>query len=1068
MKCYFSLLTLCLLSVVSRISPPLELTQTCSSFASVSPYAAHFSPASSAVINIHELVCSNWNGPWRPRFLRSGNRSSFFTSCMLLLSGDVEVNPGPGLRHPCGSCSKAVRSTQHGIFCEVCYFWFHTKCIKMPDSEYARLSASDEGWCCQRCFKEALPFSNTSALSCSLDADDLASPSPSSQHDTICPSSLFKIISTNCRSLMPNLDSIRAYAALCKPDVIALCETWLDDTISDCEIFIPDYYTIRRDRNRRGGGVLLYVKECIPTASVLRHPSLELLFVEVTLKHSPLSIGLYYRPPSSDRSLTEFEQFLESLKPNQLKSAMFVGDLNINLLSQSPVSQDILSTMLAFHLHQVVTEPTRVSSSSSSLIDHVYISDSSLVNSCSTTPAIGNSDHLSITTILTRRTVPPQRIRRKMWSYKAANWEQANELLTNSTPSDIPADSDVDVVWASFKSQFLSIMSSCIPSRVVSIKKSLPWLNANIVRILRKRDYLLRLAKNTNSETIRSKYCHFRNLAVSAVRKAKYSFLKSMSSLIRSPKEFWSVYHSLMPKRERIPHNLTNGNITAESLTSKANLLNSYFSSCFTTPSNHASFSTPTASSSSHPKLSTIQCTEEEVEKLLCSLKVKTSTGPDGISSHMLRNTAFSISSPLHKLFNLSLSSGCFPTDWKSSNITPVYKSGNKNLVSNYRPISLLPIPSKVLERIVHDRLLRHLITNSILSPRQFGFRPGSSTQEALLIATHDWLNHLDHGLSSAALFLDMSKAFDKVPHCQLLQSLSAVGVSGPLLEWFKSYLSNRTQKVVLSGFSSTSHPVRSGVPQGSILGPLLFIIYINPLADRHLTPGSSVILYADDILLYRPLTSSHDTVIFQEDVNLISNWILASGLSINPSKSSLLIISRSRKKPQVSVTISGTPVTTAESVRYLGVTITSDLRWNTHISNTCKSAKQKLGLLYRNFHLADQQTLCQLYKTLVLPKLDYCSSVWDPTSSTLVEKLESVQRFAAKLCSKRWSDSPTTLSKALNWPTLHSRRSRQKVMLCRRIFKNESIISPSSYFSPPAHLNSRLYHPHSVRVPFA
>ena len=292
--------------------------------------------------------------------------------------------------------------------------------------------------------------------------------------------------------------------------------------------------------------------------------------------------------------------------------------------------------------------------------------------------------------------------------------------------------------------------------------------------------------------------------------------------------------------------------------------------------------------------------------------------------------------------------------------------------------------------------------------------------------------------------------------------------VSGPLLEWFKSYLSNRTQKVVLSGFSSTSHPVRSGVPQGSILGPLLFIIYINPLADRHLTPGSSVILYADDILLYRPLTSSHDTVIFQEDVNLISNWILASGLSINPSKSSLLIISRSRKKPQVSVTISGTPVTTAESVRYLGVTITSDLRWNTHISNTCKSAKQKLGLLYRNFHLADQQTLCQLYKTLVLPKLDYCSSVWDPTSSTLVEKLESVQRFAAKLCSKRWSDSPTTLSKALNWPTLHSRRSRQKVMLCRRIFKNESIISPSSYFSPPAHLNSRLYHPHSVRVPFA
>ena len=143
-----------------------------------------------------------------------------------------------------------------------------------------------------------------------------------------------------------------------------------------------------------------------------------------------------------------------------------------------------------------------------------------------------------------------------------------------------------------------------------------------------------------------------------------------------------------------------------ESLTSKANLLNSYFSSCFTNPPNYAPASTSPASSSSHPELSTIQYTEE-VEKLLCSLKVKTSTGPDGISSHMLRNAAFSVSSSLHKIFNLSLLTGHFPTDWKSSNITPVYKSGNKSLVSNYRPISLLPIPSKVLECIVHNRLLR-------------------------------------------------------------------------------------------------------------------------------------------------------------------------------------------------------------------------------------------------------------------------------------------------------------------------------------------------------------------------
>ena len=213
----------------------------------------------------------------------------------------------------------------------------------------------------------------------------------------------------------------------------------------------------------------------------------------------------------------------------------------------------------------------------------------------------------------------------------------------------------------------------------------------------------------------------------------------SMSSLIQSPKQFWSAYHSLMPNRERIPHTLTYSTISAEFPTAKANLLNSYFFSCFSIPPSQTSAPAPPTPLCSFSDLSTIECTQVELETLLSSLRVKTSTDPDRISSHMLKYMVFSISSSLHKLFKLSLSTGHFPTDWKTSNITPVFKSGAKGSVSNYRPISLLSIPSKLLERIVHNRLLHHLITNSILSPRQDGFRPGSSTQEAILSATHDW-----------------------------------------------------------------------------------------------------------------------------------------------------------------------------------------------------------------------------------------------------------------------------------------------------------------------------------------
>ena len=187
---------------------------------------------------------------------------------------------------------------------------------------------------------------------------------------------------------------------------------------------------------------------------------------------------------------------------------------------------------------------------------------------------------------------------------------------------------------------------------------------------------------------------------------------------------------------------------------------------------------------------------------------------------------------------------------------------------------------------------------NFILSPRQFSFRPGSSTQETLLTATHDWQSCLDRGLSTAALFLDMSKAIDKVPHCKLLHSLSSAGVIGPLLQWFQSYLTNRCQRVVLNGHSSSPLPVKSGVPQGSILGLLLFVVYINSLANLDLSPRSSIILYADDILIYRSISSSNDCALLQHDVDTISLWTASSGLAINPTKSTLLVISRKRVKP--------------------------------------------------------------------------------------------------------------------------------------------------------------------------
>ena len=255
--------------------------------------------------------------------------------------------------------------------------------------------------------------------------------------------------------------------------------------------------------------------------------------------------------------------------------------------------------------------------------------------------------------------------------------------------------------------------------------------------------------------------------------------------------------------------------------------------------------------------MSTIECDDRDVFRAITSLPARTASGPDGILSQMLKGTAEVTSSSLSTLFNLSLRKGVIPSEWKTSNVTPVYKAGDPKCVTNYRPISLLSLPSKLLERIVHSRLLSYILSNSILSTSQFGFRPSSSTQEAIITATEEWHHHLDAKANVAVVFFDLSKAFDSVPHLGLLRALSRIGVSGYLHRWFSSYLTGRSQRVVLDGCSSASLPIHSGVPQGSILGPLLFSIYINPLASLSLSSSTRLLLYADDILLYKPIRSA-------------------------------------------------------------------------------------------------------------------------------------------------------------------------------------------------------------------
>ena len=274
-----------------------------------------------------------------------------------------------------------------------------------------------------------------------------------------------------------------------------------------------------------------------------------------------------------------------------------------------------------------------------------------------------------------------------------------------------------------------------------------------------------------------------------------------------------------------------------------------------------------------------------------------------------------------------------------------------------------------MLERHFCSLIREHLSTSSPLCNCQWGFQPGRSTVSALLDTTHSWFQHLERGEEVGAVFFDFRKTFDFVPRSLLLSKLDAIGLDPGIVSWIHNYLAERHQFVVFNGVSSETTPVVSGVPQGSILGPLLFLIYIDDISKVNLSSGSMLVLYADDILLYRPISSVDDYRGLQADIDMLSNWTALNAMTFNATKCKAMIISRKRNQclPPAPLTLNGTILEVVPTFKYPGVLLSSDLSWTHHIQGVCSKARKILGLLYRRYYqYSDSRTLRQLYLSLV------------------------------------------------------------------------------------------------------
>lgn len=449
-------------------------------------------------------------------------------------------------------------------------------------------------------------------------------------------------------------------------------------------------------------------------------------------------------------------------------------------------------------------------------------------------------------------------------------------------------------------------------------------------------------------------------------------------------------------------------------------------------------------------------------------MESKGQKGPDAIHAKLLKVAYDIISKPLCAIFNISLITKHFPNKWKLANVTPVHKKEDKNIIGNYRPISLLPIPSKVFEKCIYKHIFNFI--RDLITEHQSGFVINDSTRNQLLYIANMFSKALDEGKEIRVIFFDISKAFDRVWHRGLLFKLKKMGIVGDLLSWFKDYLTNRKQRVVINGIASSWKTVNAGVPQGSILGPLLFLIFINDIVDEVNCP---INLFADDTSIYaivdNPLITS---LSLNSNLQKVQNWSNRWLVNFNPKKTEAMIISR-KVEPQYHPPLyfNRVPIKNVTSHEHLGPTFSNDGSWITHINEIITKASSRLNIIRKLKFKVDRKSLEHMYFSYVRPILEYADIIWDNCPNYMKEKLEHINYEAARIITGATKlTSIRILLQECGWETLEERRNKHKILLFHKMVNKTvpeylSNLVPSS-FGQTHHYstrnNSNLVHVHS------
>lgn len=814
------------------------------------------------------------------------------------------------------------------------------------------------------------------------------------------------IMSFNVRSFHANGDEFVSFLNnLVKiPDIIVLTETWFSDTY--CDGF-DDYCAFHVCRtNRRGGGVSIFVRNRYKVELIdkLCNNIYEYCDIKIYVNNVIINIMGVYRPPS-DVNIQEFTGIMErKLSLIDSTELCFVcGDLNIDLLNPNNTEQLFFDMLRSYLFTSLITQPTRIGSNSISLIDHIW--SNSLSGFSSGVILNDISDHY-MTFVYVPIPTNEGDITFSFRDHSDVCVEKFSIALTNYLNNRFSLYSDINFNdrFSIFCDDIYDLYNKYCPVRMksISVKRiRRPWLGGDIIKNVNRKHKLFKLYKEGSLSF--NIYNSFKNKLSRSIKTAKRNYFRfKLENNRRDLKQSWKFINMLLGKKidkEKQIDIEDNGIITGDCY-AVANIFNEYFANVGHSLDllidnrniNPVSYMAPSNPSSFY----FCDTNTVEVSSVINSLPNKGSP-LNRIPTIIFKAVSSVISPVVSNLYNCSIREGIFPDYLKIGKLTPLFKKGLHTNKKNYRPITSLNILSKIFEKLTYSRCISFLNNFNILSNKQYGFRSEKSTADALLEYTDKAYKTLDAGDSFLTVFIDFSKAFDTVNHSILLKKLHHIGFRGNSYNWFQSYLSNRKQYVTIHDSTSDYRDVTIGVPQGSTLGPLLFIIYINDLCNcllyldaLHFADDTTLFIGGSNLRLIETMTN--------DDLTRLTDWLCVNRLSLNLDKTKYMLMTKRNDHSDVNIYIDDTYIDRTDNHEFLGIVIDDKLKYDRQIDKIAKKLSRSLGIMRRLATIVPVHSLRSLYFSLFYPHQIYAIIIWGSACQTLLNRIGRLNARAVNL----------------------------------------------------------------------